>query len=256
MTSPDPELERMLRATLQNEAARVTPAGDGLARIRARTSASTGFARLFRPALAGAALTFTLVAGTLIGINMNDDGGRTELAQPAATGGPAALDPPATKVPPAVKDPATEPKTLLPPPVATTQPSPEPTLGTRIAVTAPPTGLATPAAECVADTTVPADDGGNYIAIASPGSGCPLDGPSITVSGTARVFEAALSIDVLQNGLVLHTANVTASIGAPELGTWSTMFSLKPGNYRIEGYYLSAEDGSRKVLDTIWISIR
>lgn len=221
MTTPDPELERLLRATLQTEAARVTPAGDGLARIRARTSARTGFGRLFRPALAGAALTFTLVAGTLIGIQMNSGGGRTELAAP----------------------------------VATAQPSAEPTLA-RVAVTAPPTGFATPAAECVADTTVPADDGGNHIAITSPGSGCPLDGPSITVSGTARVFEAALSIDVLQNNVVLHTANVTASMGAPELGTWSTMFSLNPGNYRIEAYSLSAEDGSRQVVDTIWVSIR
>lgn len=257
MTSPDPELERLLRATLQTEAARVTPAGDGLARIRARTSARAGFGRLFRPALAGAALTFTLVAGTLIGIQMNSGGGRTELATPAASNGPVALVPPAAKVPP-VKDPATDPRTLLPPttaPVASAQPSAEPTLGTRVAVTAPPTGFATPAAECVADTTVPADDGGTYIAITSPGSGCPIAGPSITVSGKARVFEAALSIDVLQNNVVLHTANVTASMGAPELGTWSTMFSLPPGNYRVEAYSLSAKDGSREVVDTIWITV-
>ena len=90
MTSPDrdQELERLLRAALHSEAAKTTPAGDGLARIRARTAAKAGFSRMFRPALAGAALTFTLIAGTLIGVNMSNDSNRTDIAQPAVTGGP------------------------------------------------------------------------------------------------------------------------------------------------------------------------
>lgn len=248
MTSPDrdPDLERLLRAALHTEAAKTTPAGDGLARIRTRTAAKAGFGRLFRPALAAAALTFTLVAGTLIGINMSNDGNRTDFAQPIATGDPV-VDPPAKNPPPV------NPPVLLDPP--TSAPSSAPTTTMKLAVTAPPSGLATPAPTCVPDTTVPPDDGGNYIAITSPGSGCPLTGPSITVSGKARVFEASLSVDVMQNNVVLHTANVTASEGAPGLGTWSTAFSLPPGNYRIEAYWLSPADGSRQEQDTIWITV-
>lgn len=257
MTSPDRdhELEQLLRAALHAEAARTTPAGDGLAKIRARTAAKAGFGRLFRPVLAGAALTFTLVAGTLIGINMSDDGNRTDIAQPIATNDPVVVNPPAVK-PSVNPTPNNPPVTLLPPTTApTTGPSSAPTTATKVAVTAPPTGFATPAASCVPDMTVPKDDGGNYIAITSPGSGCPIAGPSITVSGKARVFEAALSVDVMQNNIVLHTANVTASEGAPGLGTWSTAFSLSPGNYRIEAYWLSPADGSRLDQDTIWITV-
>jgi hypothetical protein len=259
MTSPDrdPELEQLLRAALHAEAARTTPAGDGLARIRERTAAKAGFGRLFRPALAGAALTFTLVAGTLIGINMTDDDGPTDFAQPVATGDPV-VNPPVVN-PPAQTGPAQDPPvTLLPPTTApSSAPSSVPSAAPSIAakVTAPPTGLATPATECVPDMGVPVDDGGNYIAITSPGSGCPVVGPSITVSGKARVWEASLSIDVMQNNVVLHTANVTASEGAPGLGTWSTAFSLPPGNYRIEAYWNSPADGARMTEDVIWITV-
>ncbi len=256
MTSPDRdrELEQQLRAALNAEANRTTPAGDGLARIRARTSANVGFGRLFRPALAGAALTFTLIAGTLIGVRMTDDGNRTDIALPTVTGGPVVVDPPAVQ-PPVVNPPVTPPPGTATKPVVTTQPTPEPGEGTRIAVTAPPTGLASPATTCTPNMSVPPDDGNNYIAITSPGSGCPVAGPSFTVSGTARVFEAALTVDVMQNQFVVHSANVMASEGAPGLGTWSTMFSLQPGNYRIEAYALSPADGSRMIQDTIWISV-
>lgn len=257
MTDPDrdPELERLLRAALHAEAARATPAGDGLARIRDRTSSRAGFGRMFRPALAGAALTFTLIAGTLIGIRMTEDGNRTELAQPAVTGAPIVVNPPAVK-PPVATAPIPVGPAVLPAPVTTAAPSPAATTGPRADVTAPPTGLATStAARCVPNTTLPADDGGNYIAITSPGSGCPVTGPSFTVSGRARVFEAALTIDVMQNNVILHSANVSASQGAPELGTWSTMFALEPGSYRVEAYALSPADGSRMVQDTIWISV-
>ncbi|MGQ0844252.1 MAG: Gmad2 immunoglobulin-like domain-containing protein [Sporichthyaceae bacterium] len=251
----DPQLERILREALASEAAKTTPAGDGLARIRARTSSRTGFAGLFRPAVAGAALTFTLVAGTLIGINAKQDDTRTDIAQPAASGAPAVVDEPVAEQPP-VKQPANPP--VLLPPLNTRKPTAVPTSGSELsAKLAPATGLATPEAqvECVPNTTVPTDDGGNYIAITSPGSGCPLRGPSITVAGTARVFEAALSIDVMQNGAVLQTANVMASEGAPGLGTWTTQFTLLPGDYRIEAYYESAMDGSRMTMDTIWITV-
>lgn len=257
MTGPDrdPELERLLRAALHAEVARATPAGDGLARIRNRTSSRAGFGRMFRPALAGAALTLTLIAGTLIGIRMTEDGNRTEFAQPTVTGAPIVVNPPAVK-PPVATAPIPSGPAVLPAPAVTSEShSLAPITEPRVTVTAPPTGLATPAARCLPNTTLPVDDGGNYIAIASPGSGCPVAGPSFTVSGTARVFEAALTIDVMQNNVVLHSANVSASQGAPELGTWSTMFALEPGSYRVEAYALSPADGSRMVQDTIWISV-
>ncbi|HEY3604418.1 MAG TPA: Gmad2 immunoglobulin-like domain-containing protein, partial [Sporichthyaceae bacterium] len=105
----------------------------------------------------------------------------------------------------------------------------------------------------VTATGVPKDTGGEYISITSPQSGGVVH-HTFTVSGRARVFESQFTVDVSQNGMVIKTAHVTASAGAPELGTWSTTFTLPDGNYRIDAYELSPKgDGSKVASDTVWI---
>jgi hypothetical protein len=104
-------------------------------------------------------------------------------------------------------------------------------------------------------TAVPKDTGGEYLAITSPASGVTVD-RDLTVAGKARVFEAQFTVDVTQNGVVVQTAQVTASAGAPTMGTWSTVFHLAPGNYQIEAYELSAKgDGTKAASDTVWVTV-
>jgi hypothetical protein len=71
----------------------------------------------------------------------------------------------------------------------------------------------------------------------------------VTITGTASVFEAALTVVVSDaDGNELASANIMASAGAPERGDFSTelSFSLPGGAQmgRIEAYSRSAEDGS------------
>jgi hypothetical protein len=105
-------------------------------------------------------------------------------------------------------------------------------------------------------TAVPKDNGGEYLAITGPASGA-IVGRDVTVVGKARVFEAQFTVDVTQNGVVVQSQHVTASIGAPSMGVWSAVFHLAPGNYKVEAYELSAKgDGSKSATDTIWITVR
>lgn len=71
---------------------------------------------------------------------------------------------------------------------------------------------------------------------------------TITVSGEASVFEANVLVRLrAPDGSVAFTDNTTASIGAPERGTWSMRVTIpgQPGEtWTIEGVEESAEDGS------------
>ena len=258
--NPEPEdLETILARAMRAEADRVMPAGDGLAKIRARTEGRRGVFTWFaspaaRPAMAVGTLVFTLVAGTLIGLQMTggDDGG-TDFADGPSDPviGQRFADSPFN--------------TLMSP-----DPTPDEPIGAEggerptpnAVFTTPPTNSAftVPVTEDQerrkTDGGVPIDNGGNYVAIQSPFSGTTID-PVFTVAGRARIFEANITIDVSQNGKVLKRTYATATMGAPELGDWQTTMQLAPGAYRIDAYALSPEDGTTKLAsDSIWITVR
>jgi hypothetical protein len=68
---------------------------------------------------------------------------------------------------------------------------------------------------------------------------------TISVAGTASVFEATLVVELRQNGRVLVKRTVTASEGAPEQGTFTTtLTSPTDGAMTVAAYSPSAEDGT------------
>ncbi len=87
----------------------------------------------------------------------------------------------------------------------------------------------------------------------------PLDGGAagtpMTVSGTASVFEATVSIEVRRDSAVLARATATASVGAPGRGEWSTTVSVPPGEYVVAAFEVSEKDGSRVGVDTKRVSV-
>jgi Immunoglobulin-like domain of bacterial spore germination len=70
---------------------------------------------------------------------------------------------------------------------------------------------------------------------------------SITVSGTASVFEATLVVELRRGGRVLTHTSVTASEGAPGRGTFSVRLRApSAGAATVAAYAPSAADGSRQ----------
>jgi hypothetical protein len=73
---------------------------------------------------------------------------------------------------------------------------------------------------------------------------------TITVEGTASVFEATVNVDLVDiNGDVVLSQVATATAGAPERGDWSVEFNLagvETGAYTVEAYSISARDGSKQ----------
>lgn len=262
---PEPEdLETVLARAMRAEADRVTPAGDGLAKIRARTESRRGFFAWFsspsaRPALAAGTLVLTLVAGTVIGLQVTGGGDERNVVDGARD--------------PVLNQPLSAP--LIPNELADAErynPDPGEPIGagggdefevTEDVTEAPTDTLrlepVTPEQEAnQSDNGIPVDPGptSNYVAIQAPLSGRSYNSP-LTIAGVARVFEANVTIDVSQNGKVLKRTHATATKGAPELGDWQVTIELVPGNYRIDAYALSAEDGETKLAsDSIWITIK
>jgi spore germination protein GerM len=77
----------------------------------------------------------------------------------------------------------------------------------------------------------------------------PLEGATVAssfqVTGEASVFEGTVHWQLLRDGDVLKEGAVTASLGAPDRGTWSvTVSGLAPGPYQVKAYEESAKDGS------------
>ncbi len=258
---PQPEdLETILARALRAEAERVQPVGDGLAKIRARTENRRSVFGWFsspaaRPLLAGGMLVFTLVAGRMIGLQVTDGGGEREIVEGPRD--PVAVQPMITAEPKAMVEPTPEAEVELGPefgtggddfPITETSPAPEDAQKSIV--------LVDPAEDANrSDGGIPVDDGGNYVAIDAPLSGRSYTSP-LTLAGRARVFEAQVTIDISQNGKVLQRAYATATEGAPELGEWQATIELAPGNYRIDAYSLSPEDGESKLAsDSIWITI-
>jgi hypothetical protein len=87
----------------------------------------------------------------------------------------------------------------------------------------------------------------------------PVDGGTgtsrLTVSGTASVFEATVSVEVRRGSAVVARATATASVGAPGRGDWRTSVALPPGDYVLSAYEVSEKDGSRVGVDTKRVTI-
>jgi hypothetical protein len=87
----------------------------------------------------------------------------------------------------------------------------------------------------------------------------PVDGGAagtrMTVSGTASVFEATVSIEVRRGSDVVARTTATASVGAPGRGDWTASLSLPAGDYVIAAYEASEKDGSRVGVDTKRVTV-
>ncbi|MDQ1539904.1 MAG: hypothetical protein QOH29_630, partial [Actinomycetota bacterium] len=68
--------------------------------------------------------------------------------------------------------------------------------------------------------------------------------------------EANVSWELTQKGGRLQSGFVTASIGAPERGTWSVPLNgLAPGKYTLRAWETSMKDGSITYLDDKVITV-
>jgi hypothetical protein len=214
---PRDDVETRLAAAMRSEVDSVVPAGDGLAKIRARTQARAGFLDwLTRPAAAAGILVVALVAATLVGVQLADDG----------KGDNITVEPKPDPIATALFAPAVIPNDMADNERYNPDPGPDigPSGGVKPKVTAeltpPPSDapsllLVPPEQEQrKSDDGIPVDDGGNYVAITAPLSGRSYASP-LTLAGQARVFEANVTIDVSQNGTVLKQTHATASAGAP-----------------------------------------
>ena len=98
------------------------------------------------------------------------------------------------------------------------------------------------------------------IVIAEPRCNADIaQGSTLTVSGTARVFEATLTVELRDaSGTALRTALVTADAGAPDTGRWSTALDLATvvaGTYELVAYSISARDGTPENIFAIPVRI-
>lgn len=77
-----------------------------------------------------------------------------------------------------------------------------------------------------------------------------------TVRGTADVFEATVSYEVLDDeGSAIDDGSVTASTGTGGRGEWSIDLTLEPGTYVLR-FYTLAEDGQPSGVDTKTVRVR
>ena len=98
------------------------------------------------------------------------------------------------------------------------------------------------------------------IVIAEPRCNADIaQGSALTVSGTARVFEATLMVDLRDaTGTVVRTALVTADAGGPDTGRWTTTLDLATvvaGAYELVAYAISARDGTPEDIFAIPVRI-
>lgn len=92
---------------------------------------------------------------------------------------------------------------------------------------------------------VPDENAVSPIVIRSPRTGEEVPAGEVEVQGDARVFEANVSLRLYgPDGRVVEETFATASIGAPERGTWSHTLTLdEPGTYTLEAYEQDQSDG-------------
>jgi sporulation and spore germination protein/immunoglobulin-like protein involved in spore germination len=77
----------------------------------------------------------------------------------------------------------------------------------------------------------------------------------VRVAGTASVFEGAVAIDAWSGGKIVKTDSVSATLGAPNRGTFTDSLDLAPGRYRLVFYEPSATDGSHLHTTTVNIVV-
>jgi hypothetical protein len=253
MNPPEDELETRLRRAMHTEADATRVSPDALVRIRGRVAPpkrSRTAGAWLRPAAAASGIAFTLVAGTLAGMKISGGEGGDTLAEqpPSVLFNPAATSAaePGDAEQPAPK--ATRPPDYLPGFNPARTATPAPGMGGSPAIDAA-------MSELERTHKIPEDTGGPYVAITAPDSGLTV-GRTFELSGLARTHEANVVIEVSQNGRVVKRDFTTASIGAPEKGTWTKVLALAPGAYRIDAFEESMEgNGKRLASDTIWLTV-
>ena len=81
--------------------------------------------------------------------------------------------------------------------------------------------------------------------------------PEIAVRVGAVAFEATVQIRVKQGERTVYEGFVTLDKGAPQRGeARTTLPALAPGQYIVEAYTVSAEDGSEQDLDAHTVTVR
>jgi hypothetical protein len=134
---------------------------------------------------------------------------------------------------------------------------------TATATTAP--SATEPAPTTAAETPIATSpDGLPAIVIEAPELGAIVDVP-FEISGTANVFEAALTVQVLgEDGALVCEHNLTASAGSGTRGDWGTSMAFVPpappaGNAAVpmvvRALTYSAEDGSEQDVVTVEINV-
>lgn len=84
-----------------------------------------------------------------------------------------------------------------------------------------------------------------------------VSGPEIEVYVYAVAFEATVQIRVKQGERTVYEGFVTLDKGAPQRGeARTTLPALAPGEYTVEAYTVSAEDGSEQGLDAHTVTVR
>ena len=89
----------------------------------------------------------------------------------------------------------------------------------------------------------------------SPANGTTV-GRSVTLAGTASVFEATVGIEARQGTRVVARASATASAGAPDRGTWTAKLTLPKGKYTLVAFESSPKDGTSRYADSKQITVR
>ncbi|WP_377643319.1 Gmad2 immunoglobulin-like domain-containing protein [Oryzobacter terrae] len=88
--------------------------------------------------------------------------------------------------------------------------------------------------------------------VTSPTRGQVLPAGRVTVRGEACVFEATVSWQLLRGGEVVDEGFVTASVGAPDRGTFEIpLGTLRAGSYAVRVYEPSAQDGRTVSAETM-----
>lgn len=109
------------------------------------------------------------------------------------------------------------------------------------------------------DTRGPLRPGPSYEVLAPVQLLTPADGATVRrgsrVGGEATVFEATVSWEWVAGGRVVARGSSNATEGAPGRGTWSAPVTVPAGRYVLRAYEASAEDGSRRWVDTKTVTV-
>lgn len=90
--------------------------------------------------------------------------------------------------------------------------------------------------------------------IIDPYEGATLPG-TFTVGGSANVFEATVSYVVRRDGAIVAEDSIQATSGTGTRGEWLVRLNLPPGEYVIEAFETSAEDGRPLFIDSKRVTV-